>query len=188
MKTTICILLSFFLLALASEASAQMPPEMRAKYSDEEYALIMSRYHFHFRYELHGPVDKPVQYGQVKLGHEYYERWQGPNGWYYCAKDGECFDRRGLGVDPSGSCWVDAQGNCTDNEKKRDVSMFAKHFRVRGDLGPPMKLTGEIPDAKSASSSLFVSRGSIPVLLETAFWSGLLHRVSPLGCFARIHF
>lgn len=182
MKSIICSLLSFFFLSLASTASAQLPPEMRAKYTDEEYKAIMSKYHFHFRYDIYPAVDKPVKRGQVKLGHEYYDRWQGPGGWYYCAKDGECFDRKGLGVNPTGSCWVDSYGQCTASERKRDVSMFAPYFRVRGDLGPPMTLTGKIPNQQSTA-------GSAPAVAPLASWIDVSRIALPLTCFGFIvHF
>ena len=182
MKSVICILLSFLALTVSFDADAQLPPEMKSKYSDEEYKAIMGRYHFHFRYELYGPVDKPVKRGQVKLGHEYYDRWQGPSGWYYCSADGECFDNRGLGVDAAGSCWVDKNHQCTSDAGRRDISMFAQYFRVRGDLGPAMTLTGEIPKKSSTAGSQLVAEGETSHYLSLSSLVDLLGMVSPVAC------
>lgn len=166
MKSAICILLNLCLLVGASQARAQLPPEMRAKYSEAEYKAIMSRYHFHQRYDKYPPVKKPVLRGQVKLGTERYHQYQGPNGWYYChTKDGECFDRRGLGVDPKGSCWVDRNHRCTSEEEKRDVSAFYMEFRRRGDLGPPMNLTGKPSSALADTVNYLFSLAIIALLL-----------------------
>lgn len=136
------VLCCCFLLSFVGDAHAQNPKNMSP---EELHALIMSRNHIHTRYhEFPATVPKPIKRGHVEIGTELYEQWQGTNGWYYCyPQDGECFDRKGLGVDSTGACWADAKHKCTTDAKKRDISYFYKEFRKRGDLGPPMTLTNK---------------------------------------------
>lgn len=163
MKPIVILLVTLFLLSIAFASEAQLPPAMRAKYTDAEYAAIMARNHIHLRYNEFPAVDAPVLRGQVKLGTELFDRYQSPNGWYYChSEEGDCFDIRGLGVDPTGSCWVDKKHHCTDNPATRDISKFYSEFRKRADLGPPMTLTGQMPKTPLGNDKL--PTASAPVL------------------------